>query len=173
MPGDLFPTVELNSFSGQPWSSKSIVGQEHLYLFWNSSNAPSRLLIRSLQGLSNNPKGCDLTCLNVAEPGSIDAEPLKKASETFCASRSGRTSRCLTLPQTSKRVPSERTAVASLCWNRWHHSGAMGWKAPTSSSRDYEGGPVGLSRTRSGNDIEYFDSCRPRIWAKAASVQEN
>ena len=42
----------------------------------------------------------------------------------------------------------------------------MGWKAPTSSSRDYEGGPVGLSRTRSGNDIEYFDSCRPRIWAQ-------
>ena len=87
MPGDLLPTVELNSFSGQPWSSKSIVGQEHLYLFWNSSNAPSRLLIRSLQGLSNNPKGCDLTCLNVAEPGSIDAERWKKASETFRALR--------------------------------------------------------------------------------------
>ena len=42
----------------------------------------------------------------------------------------------------------------------------MGWKAPTSSSRDYEGGPVGLSRTRSGNDIEYFDGCRPGIWAQ-------
>ena len=56
-------------------------------MFWNSSNAPSRLLIRSLQGLSNNPKGCDLTCLNVAEPGSIDAERWKKASETFRALR--------------------------------------------------------------------------------------
>ena len=83
MPGDLFPTVELNSFSGQPWSSKSIVGQEHLYLLWNSPNSPSRLLIRSLQGLANNPKGCELTCLNVSEPGSIDSERWLKASETF------------------------------------------------------------------------------------------
>ena len=83
MPGDVFPTVELNLFSGQPWSSKSILGQEHLYLLWNSPNAPSRLLIRSLQGLENNPKGCELTCLNVAEPGSIDAERWKKASETI------------------------------------------------------------------------------------------
>ena len=83
MPGDTFPTVELNSFSGQPWSSKSIVGQEHLYLFWNSPSAPSRLLVRSLQGLSNNPKGCEMTCLNVAEPGSIDAERWQRASETF------------------------------------------------------------------------------------------
>ena len=83
MPGDLFPTVELNSFSGQPWSSKAIVDQDHLYLFWNSPNSPSRLFIRSLQGLSNNPKGCDLTCINVAEPGSADAVRWQKASETF------------------------------------------------------------------------------------------
>ena len=83
MPGDLFPIVELNSFSGQPWSSTSNVGQEHLYLLWNSPNAPSRLLIRSLQGLENNPKGCELSCINVAEPGAIDAERWKKASETF------------------------------------------------------------------------------------------
>ncbi|MEL6805397.1 MAG: hypothetical protein AAFO91_16620, partial [Bacteroidota bacterium] len=87
MPGDLFPTVELNSFSGQPWSSKSIVGQDHLYLFWNSPNSPSRLFIRSLQGLSNNPKGCDMTCINVAEPGAIDAERWQKASETFASLR--------------------------------------------------------------------------------------
>ena len=87
MPGDAFPTVELNSFSGQPWSSKSIVGQEHLYLLWNSPNAPSRLLIRSLQGLANNPKGCELTCLNMVEPGSIDAVRWQKASETFRALR--------------------------------------------------------------------------------------
>ncbi len=87
MPGDLFPTVELNSFSGQPWSSKTIVGQDHLYLFWNSPNSPSRLFIRSLQGLSNNPKGCDMTCINVAEPGAIDAERWQKASETFASLR--------------------------------------------------------------------------------------
>ena len=83
MLGDLLPTVELNSFSGQPWSSKTIVGQDHLYLFWNSSNSPSRLFIRSLQGLSNNPRGCGLTCINIAEPGSIDAERWQKASDTF------------------------------------------------------------------------------------------
>ena len=87
MPGDPFPLVELNSFSGQPWSSKSIMGQEHLYLLWNSPNSPSRLFIRSLQGLSNNPKGCEFTCLNVAEPGPIDAERWKKASDTFRALR--------------------------------------------------------------------------------------
>lgn len=87
MPGDMFPPVELNLFSGQPWSSKSIMGQEHLYLLWNSPNTPSRLLIRSLQGLANNPKGCELSCLNVAEPGAIDAERWKKASDTFRALR--------------------------------------------------------------------------------------
>ncbi len=87
MPGDAFPTVELNSLSGQPWTSDSISGQEHLYLFWNSTSPPQRLLIRSLQGLGNNPKGCDLTCINLAEPGSIDAERWQKASESFKALR--------------------------------------------------------------------------------------
>ncbi len=83
MPGDSFPTIELNSLGGQPWTSASISGQEHLYLLWNSTNPPQRLLIRSLQGLGNNPKGCDFTCINVAEPGSIDAERWQNASESF------------------------------------------------------------------------------------------
>ena len=42
----------------------------------------------------------------------------------------------------------------------------MVWTSPQSNSSDYEGGPVGLNSSRSGNDVQCFDSCRPKIWAQ-------
>ena len=87
MPGDPFPIVQLNTLSGEPWSSKVVSGKSHLYLFWNSENYPQRMFIRSLQGLQNNPKGCDITCINVAEPGAVEADRWRKASEAFASLR--------------------------------------------------------------------------------------
>ena len=85
MPGDLFPTVELNSFSvgrGPPKQS----GQDHLYLF---GILPTRHLDCSfgLFKVSPTTQRVGHDSIN-AEPGAIDAERWQKFLRlaSFCVS---------------------------------------------------------------------------------------